>query len=466
MGERQRDVVTVADLCRRLKRALESATGRDWVEGELGAVRQVRSGHCYFALKDEREEAVVDCVAYRFHAQKVRRHLVEGARVQVFARATFWAPRGRSQLVVEDLRPAGKGALLEELQRTKERLSAEGLFDSQRKRPLPKDPRCVGVVTSVDGAAWHDIRTVALRRGSPKLVLCSAQVQGEGAVESLLSAIDKLERYPGLEVMIVGRGGGSFEDLLAFSDERVVRRIACCRVPVVSAVGHEIDVSLTDFAADARAATPSEAAELVVADVRSRRAEMEGLVQSLLRAQRARLEDDRAALARQTARLVDPRFLIADKQQWLDDLVARAERCTARSLRECRAVSRRLEQRLVHQHPRVALSRQRAAVSECQRRLEREMWRRLSSVRQRTLAAHSRLEALSPLQVLARGYSITLDAEGRAVRDSQAVRAGQELEVRLHRGRLGVSVLRAAQADETDDMGTGAAAQMLNKERG
>lgn len=430
----------MADLCRRLKHALESATGRDWVEGEIGAVRQVRSGHCYFTLKDEREEAVIDCVAYRFHAQKVRRHLVDGARVQVFGRATFWAPRGRSQLVVEALRPAGKGALLEQLQRTKERLAAEGLFDAARKRPLPSDPRCVGVVTSGDGAAWHDIRTVALRRGSPKLVLCPALVQGDGAVESLLLAIDRLERYPGLDVMIVGRGGGSFEDLLAFSDERVVRRIACCKVPVVSAVGHEIDVSLTDFAADARAATPSEAAELVVPDVRSRRAELDRLLESLVRAKRARLDDDRAALARQTSLLVDPRFLIADKQQWLDELEAKAERCMVRSLRERRATLRRLEQRLAQQHPRTALSRKQAAVVELQRRMEREIWRRIGLARQRSLSTHSRLEALSPLQVLARGYSITLDATGRAVRDADSVRVGAQLSVRLHKGRLAVSV--------------------------
>ncbi len=440
MSEVQRDVVGVADLCRRLKRALESASGKDWVQGEVGAVRQVQSGHCYFALKDEREEAMVDCVAYRFHALKVRRHLAEGARVQVFGRATFWAPRGRTQMVIEAVRPAGRGALLEQLLQLKEKLTAEGLFDPATKRPLPTDPACVGVVTSADGAAWHDIRTVALRRGALKLVLCPALVQGEGAWRTIVGAIDKLERYPGMELLIVGRGGGSFEDLLPFSDERVVRRVAACSLPVISAVGHEIDTSLCDLAADVRAATPSEAAELAVRDQSSHGEELGRLVAALRRAQRQRLDEDRHVLAGLRARLTDPRFLIADKQQWLDELRVRLERCLRRRLTSEAARVRALDQRLAGRHPRVTLARSRQQLLQHRARLERIMSQRLLAERHRRSQLETRLTGLSPLRILARGYAIALDGDGRAVRDASQVSEGDRLDVRLHQGSLGVVV--------------------------
>ncbi len=440
MSEGQRDVVGVADLCRRLRRALESVSGRDWVQGEVGAVRQVKSGHCYFALKDEREEAMVDCVAYRFHALKVRRHLAEGARVQVFGRATFWAPRGRTQLVVEGVRPVGRGALLEQLQRLKERLASEGLFDVARKRPLPGDVACVGVVTSADGAAWHDIRSVALRRGAVKLVLCSAQVQGEAAARSIVAAIDKVERYPGIQLLIVGRGGGAFEDLLAFSDEGVVRRIAECRVPVISAVGHEIDTSLSDLAADVRAATPSEAAELAVKDHSQRVDRLKQLQLSLWRAQQRRFEEDRHALARLRARLADPRFLIAHKQQWLDELRTHLERGMLRRLRTNVAQFRGMEQRLGQRHPSASLARSRQQLQRQLTRLERSVYNRLVVERQLSTNLETRLEGLSPLSILGRGYAIALDGTGRAVRTAAQVTNGDKLYVRLHQGSLGVVV--------------------------
>jgi exodeoxyribonuclease VII large subunit len=436
----ERAVISVAELARRLKGALETASGRDWVSGEASSVRQVASGHLYFTLKDEREEACIDCVAYRFHAQRARRHLVDGARVVVFGRATFWAPRGRTQFVVEAVRPAGRGALLEQLARLKEQLAAEGLFDAARKRRIPRDARVVGVVTSADGAAWHDICTVALRRGSPKLVLSAALVQGEQAATSIVSALDRLEKYPGLAVIIVGRGGGSFEDLLAFSDERVVRRIAACCVPVVSAVGHEIDTSLADWVADARAATPSEAAELVVPDSMERARSLSALHVSLRRALRARLTEDRVTLGRLSARLSDPRFVIADKQQWLDELNARIERQLRRQLTSAHVDVRRLQQRLGARHPLRVLMHARTRVSALQGRLQRQIVLRKHTCAQQLVHLEARLVGLSPVAILARGYSIVLDASGQAVRDAREVCPGQALAVRLHRGRLGVEV--------------------------
>jgi exodeoxyribonuclease VII large subunit len=440
VGADQRAVITVSELSRRLRVALETATGRDWIQGEVGSVRQVASGHLYFTLKDEREEACIDCVAYRFHALKVRRLLADGARVQVFGRATLWAPRGRTQLIVEAVRAVGRGELMEQLQRLKEQLQQEGMFAPERKRPLPNNPRVIGVVTSSDGAAWHDIRTVAMRRGSVRLVLSPSLVQGDLAAGSIVNALDKLERYPGLEVIIVGRGGGSFEDLLAFSDERVVRRIAACRVPVVSAVGHEVDSSLSDWVADARAATPSEAAELVVADLGERQREFQAVRLALSRAMSRRLAEDRLQLQSVGSSLGDPRFVIADKQQWLDELRARAERQMRRRTSREAAAFRGLEQRLRQRHPQLVLARWAERLATLEARLERRIQSKRVVSKQHLDRLTTRLGGLSPLSILARGYSITLDERGRALRDAADVEQGAHLHVRLHTGALDVTV--------------------------
>src|SRR5262245_39641479 len=346
------EIVSVAELDRRLRRAVEDASGRLWVEGGITSLKQAASGHAYFTLKDEREEAVVECVMYRFDAQRARRHLSEGARLQLWGRATLWAPRGRLQLVANFVRPAGRGVLLEALEALKARLLAEGLFAPERKRPLPSDPRVVGVVTSAHGAAFHDIRTVAFRRGGVRLVLAPAVVQGEHAPESIVRALDLIERYPAVEVVIVGRGGGSGEDLSAYNDERVVRRIAALGVPVVSAVGHETDVTLSDLAADVRAATPSQAAELVVPDQRARRTALTRCRASLHRALRSHLALERSRLARLRAELGDPRLLVAQRQQDLGELLVRLERHVEKNLAARRTALALLDARLLVRHPR------------------------------------------------------------------------------------------------------------------
>ena len=344
------DVISVAELARRLRRAVEEIAGQ-WVEGEVSSLKRAGSGHVYFALKDEKEDACLDCVMYRFSAQRARRHLVEGSRLQVLGKPTVWAPRGRLQFVVDAVRPAGKGALLEALEQLKLRLAAEGLFALEKKRRLPAEPRVVGVVTSPTGAAFHDICSVAFRRGGARIVLSPARVQGERAAETLVRAIDLIERYPGLDVLIVGRGGGSGEDLMAFNDERVVRRIAAARVPVVSAVGHEIDSSLTDLAADVRASTPSQAAELVIPDARARKDGLKRAAQHLGRAMHARLLVDAAALGRLRGRLGDPRFLIAERQLHVDEFLMRLERQQARMIVRRRSALEQLRVRLVGAPP-------------------------------------------------------------------------------------------------------------------
>ena len=434
------EVISVAELDRRLKRAVEAVTGREWVEGEIASLKLAPSGHAYFSLKDEREDAIVECVMYRMNAQRARRHLTDGARVQLFGRATLWAPRGRLQLVAESLRPAGRGALLEALEKLKARLLAEGLFAPEKKRPLPAEPRVVGVVTSAAGAAFHDIRTVAFRRGGVRLVLSPAVVQGEAAPESIVRAIDLLERYPGLDVMIVGRGGGSGEDLMAFNHEQVVRRVAAARVPVVSAVGHEVDLTLCDLAADVRAATPSQAAELVIPDASARRELLVRQTRHLLRAMQGRLLEERSRVERLRGQLSDPRFLIAERQQSLDELGSRLERATTRTLARRRALVVDAERRLSARHPRAVLAQARARLAPLEARLGAAAGAEVGRCRARAGELVARLAALSPLAVLARGYAIATLPGGRAIRAASEVNPGDAISIRVSAGRIGARV--------------------------
>ena len=466
-------VISVADLARRLKRSVESQSGREWVEGEVVSFKRAASGHVYFSLKDQREEACLDCVMYRLDALRARQFLFDGARLLTLGRATLWAPRGRLQFVISGVRPAGVGSLLEQLERLKAKLKDEGLFERARKRPLPIAPSYVGIITSAHGAALHDIRTVAFRRGPVTLVLVPALVQGELAPESLLRALDRIERDPRIQVVIIGRGGGASEDLMAFNDERVVRRVASLRMPCVSAVGHEVDTTLTDLVADVRAATPSEAAELVVPDQSERLARLELLRRRLVRAMRGRLSEDRAAQRAMRARLSDPRFVIAQHQQVLDERVRRAERALGRRLGSAAARRDGLERRLLSRHPRLGVLGARSALEPLTSRLaalmEHRLLRtravlgplsgrlvpaargRLRSDRQQLESATLSLNALSPLTVLARGYAVVMDEQGRALTSARAVELGDSVRVRLHQGALSATVTERAIAPAGDD---------------
>ena len=430
------EVISVAELDRRLRRAVEDASAKPWVEGEVSSLKRAPSGHVYFSLKDEAEDAIIECVMYRFNALRARRHLNEGARLQLNGQATVWAPRGRLQFVANEVRPAGRGALLEALEQLKERLAAEGLFAPEKKRALPSEPRIIGVVTSGAGAAFHDIVSVAFRRGDVKIVLAPALVQGEGAPESLIRALDLIERYPGVDVVVIGRGGGSGEDLMAFNDERVVRRVARLRVPVVSAVGHEVDFSLTDLAADVRAATPSQAAELVVPESRLRAAAWQRADTALRRAALARLTNIRTRIERARSRLSDPRFTIAERQQELDELVTRLRRRATESVAAERAALELLTRRLYTRHPRAVLAGARADLGPLNVRLESAARRRLARAEARLADSAVRLDGLSPLTILGRGYAIATRADGRALRSADEVAVGDAVGIRLGRGRL------------------------------
>lgn len=434
--------LSVAELDRAIKDAVDDVFAKSvWVEGEVGDARPVASGHLYFCLKDEKEDATVDVVLYRLAVTpRMRALCTDGARVRLRGKPTFWAPRGRLQFIADRAQAAGRGALLEALEKLKAKLAAEGLFAPERKRPLPHEPRVIGVVTSSSGAAIHDVCRVAFRRGGARILLAAAQVQGAGAVESICRAISQLQRVRDVDVIVVGRGGGSADDLGAFNEEAVVRAIAGCRVPVVSAVGHDVDVTLVDFAADARAATPSQAAELIVPDRAARRELLRRTTLHLARAIHTRLSEGHVTFARLGRRLGDPRLAIAAHQQTLDDRVARLASCARASLTRRRDSTSRLQQRLAYLHPRAVIGRERGELARVRGRLG-AVWtasleRRASSVRH----ASARLDALSPLKVLARGYAIATRNDGKAIAGIDDVRAGDAIHVRVSDALIDASV--------------------------
>lgn len=428
-------VLSVSELDRGLKLLLERRTEGVLVAGEVTALKEHASGHAYFTLRDERDDASIDCVLYRSAPVRARKLLADGARIVVKGRVTFYAPRGRVQLVVDNARPAGRGALLEALEKLKHKLTAEGLFAPARKRPLPKEPRVIGVVTSAQGAALADIVRVAFRRGPARLLLAPAPVQGQGAGALLARALRLVTRHPEVDVVILGRGGGSVDDLMAFNEEDLVRAVVASPVPVVAAVGHEIDSTLVDLAADVRAATPSQAAELVVPDARAKMA----LIGQLS-----------TRLARAACRLV------ADRQQRLDDAAEDLSRLSRAALGERRHALARLERRLGARHPSAVLVAARAAIVPLDRRLVRAgaaalaeargsvdglgvrlpaaMHARIATARVALARRAAALDALSPLAVLSRGYALAKTKDGRLVRSARAVTAKDELEIRLAEG--------------------------------
>jgi exodeoxyribonuclease VII large subunit len=439
-------IFTVAELGRALGRTLERIfVDPVWVCGEVSGARPAASGHVYFAMKDEAEEATLDVVLYRSALTPRARTLIEdGARLRVRGRPVFWPPRGRLQFQGDRVERAGRGALLEALERLKEKLAAEGLFAEERKRALPHEPRVVGVVTSRSGAVIHDIQTVAFRRGGAHILLAPASVQGAGAADAVRRALRMLQRIPEVDVVIVARGGGSQDDLLAFNDEELVRDVAACRVPVVSAVGHEVDVTLVDFAADARAATPSQAAEMVVPDAAARARLLGERAQGLRRAMQARLAEERAGFERLARAFRDPRLLIASAAQLVDERSARLARAMTRRLGKDGDALARLAPRLATAHPRERIARDGARALALRARLAEAARARTARERSVAAALAGRLDAMSPLAVLARGYAIATKQDGRAVRDAREVAPGDRVRVQVASGAFEADVAAAA----------------------
>ena len=412
-------IQTVTEFTRRVKEVLKGGVPPGWVRGEVSNLRAQTSGHVYFSLKDA--GAQLACVLFRGDAARQRVKLRDGLQVLAYGEVDVYEARGQYQFITRALIEHGAGRLQQELEELKRRLAAEGLFAAERKKPLPLLPRTIGFITSPTGAAVQDFIRILSRRGwTGRLVVLPAKVQGEGASAELVAMLHTAEALGIFDLFVIGRGGGSIEDLWAFNEEPLVRAVAACAVPVISAVGHEIDFTLCDFAADVRAETPSGAAELIssnylAATERVARA-AEGLGEQLARAVaqgRERLDHARSRL-----RLLSPAAGIEQNHLRLDDLRNRlgsALRASVQLRRES-----------------LGTARARLAGTSPEKRVQQES--------HRLLALWKRLESASPQSVLKRGYAIVRDEQGRPVSRAKGVKAGSPLVNEFHDGKLRVRV--------------------------
>ena len=437
-----RDVYSVSRLNREVRAVLERGLGVVWVEGELSNLSQPPSGHWYFTLKDR--DAQLRCVMYRNRNALLGFTPRAGAQLLARGRVSLFEPRGEYQLLAEHLEEAGVGALQRQFERLKARLAAEGLFARESKRPLPRTPRRIGVITSPTGAALHDILKVLARRFPPAAVLVyPTPVQGAAAVPSLVAALETAGARAECEVLILARGGGSLEDLWAFNDERVARAIRACTLPVVSGVGHEIDFTIADFVADARAPTPSAAAELVVPD---RSAWLESIARTAQRLDVAMRRELRALAARLagTRHRLDqahPGARLGSQAQRLDDLSLRLAAAVRAGLKHEGQRFLHASERLKRCSPARLLREQGTRCERLELRLERALTERLAAARHRLALAQRSLDAVSPLATLSRGYAIVTGAGGTLLTDSSRVAPGEEIEARLAHGTLRARVI-------------------------
>ncbi|NVB40025.1 exodeoxyribonuclease VII large subunit [Pseudenhygromyxa sp. WMMC2535] len=431
-------------------RTLERALPALWVEGEVSNLSLPRSGHAYFTL--EGGGAALSTAMWATSVRRLRFRLEDGQRLRVFGRLGIYLNQGRFQLYADRAEPAGGvGERTLQLEQLKRRLADEGLFAAARKRPLPPWPRRVGVVTSPTGAAIHDILQVMRRRMPTPVLLSPAKVQGPDAPLELMAALRRLAAVEGedaVDVIIIGRGGGSLEDLWAFNHEGLARAVAECPLPVVSAVGHEVDVSICDLVADRRAATPSQAAELVVPDREALRERLASHERRLVRGIERHTVDLGARLHGNSSRLERwGQALVRREREHLRVASARLERSLRAQLRSQRARHRALAERLRANDPRARLGEERAELRALERRLLRSGRALTAELRPRLARAAGKLDALSPLSVLGRGYALVRDDEGRVIRDAAEVERGDRLALRLARGALEVSVEATHGAD-------------------
>ena len=444
----ERQPLSVSELTLKIRDALEKSFATVWVEGELSNFRQHSSGHWYFTLKDESAQLKAAC--YRSANQRIRFRPEDGLQVRARGRLSVYEQQGAYQLVVETLEPVGAGALQLAFEQTKARLQAQGMFAQELKRPIPFFPRRIGVVTSPSGAAIRDIINVISRRTrTVHLLVAPARVQGEGAPNEIARAIRFLNDHharalregrheAGIDVLIVGRGGGSIEDLWAFNEEVVARAIRASAIPVISAVGHETDFTIADFAADLRAPTPSAAAELVAAHEEELCARLEQLTGGLRRTLRHRIAVDRAHVRELTfargfdevrAQLRAALGSVTTRENRLQDAVARIFQNRHRRF----DAAARL---LTPGELRNRTVKQRARLDSVTQAQDAAMSSRLEKLRQQFGFSVAALEAMSPLKVLERGYAIAQDAGGKIVRDAAAASVGDAVQVRLWKGAL------------------------------
>ncbi len=435
-----REVLTVTELTRQVQDVLEATFDQLWVEGEISNLRRPASGHLYFTLKDE--ESQVRAVLFRPVARALKFDLEDGMHILCRARMNVYRPRGEYQLILDYAEPRGAGALQIAFEQLKAKLQTEGLFDPVHKKPLPFLPSRIGIVTSPSGAVIRDILNVTKRRfPSVNILIAPVRVQGAEAPAEIVEALHHLNEISGIDVIIVARGGGSLEDLMAFNDEGVARAIFASSVPVVSAVGHEIDFTIADFVADMRAPTPSAAAELVV----PRRGDLVQQVRTLsARAAHAGerfLKIRRERLEKLAERVRDPRRRLVDLRLGLDERFNNLAAAIARRVRADRERLRHFETHLQYLSPAVRLANFTFMLDNMRKGMVTGIFRQVETLRARLAGHTALLDSLSPLSVLARGYAIVRTVpEGRVIRNAKDLAAGDPVGINVAKGRFNAVV--------------------------
>ncbi|WP_113879061.1 exodeoxyribonuclease VII large subunit [Marinobacter nauticus] len=439
--------LTVSELNHQARHLLESSFMQVWVEGELSGFSRPSSGHWYFSLKDQKCQ--IRCAMFRGANQRIRTLPREGDQIRIRGKVTLYENRGDFQIIVEHLEPAGLGALQQAFEALKARLQGEGLFDPARKKPIPATPRHIGVVTSPTGAAIHDILTV-LKRRCPAIpvTLYPTAVQGQPATADIVQAIDRAQQHGLADVLIIGRGGGSLEDLWCFNEEAVARAIAACPIPTVSAVGHEVDVTIADFVADLRAPTPSAAAEKISPDQQDwlrRLTEQQGRLGQSARRLLQRLDNQ---LGHLSARLRDPRRELLEKAQRMDELELRLNKAIRDRLDQQKQKTDYLLQRMSAQSPRRTLKTVREQTQRLEERLTLATRHQLRQKDERLQHIAQTLHVVSPLATLGRGYAIVKDDNDRIVRKAGELETGSQITARLGHGSVSARVTEINSSSE------------------
>ena len=445
-----RRIFSITDLTRNIKGLLEEAYPFVWVSGEISNFRKPASGHFYFTLKDP--GAQISAVMFRGQNRSLKFRPEDGLAVIAMGRLNVYEPRGVYQIIIEYLEPEGVGILQLAFEQLKAKLATEGLFDEERKRSLPFILRKIAVVTSPTGAVIRDILHVINRRfPNVQLEIAPVRVQGQGAAEEIVEALRLINERNDSDVIVVARGGGSLEDLQAFNSEIVARAIFSSATPVVSAVGHETDFTIADFTADVRAPTPSSAAELIVPVRTDLLRQLADLRAALGRGMFHRLQLLKQRVAQLSGRLVHPRRQIADCRLSLDETLSRLLRGFSGKLQETRRSLAVIQERLVRCSPQSMVQQLHVLVEQCRKSLCSAIHFQLESNKSALGTNVARLDALSPLAVLERGYSVTRILPGYAiVKDVQQVRVGQDVEVTVSKGQMVCRVERKREDGQTD----------------
>lgn len=436
-------VFTVSQLNLSVRTLLETEIGDIWLRAEIADFSQPSSGHWYFTLKDG--SAQVRCAMFRNCNRRVTFRPKNGLQVVIRATVTVYEPRGDYQLIAANMQPAGEGGLQQQFEQLKQRLAAEGLFDLKYKQRLPQPANQVGVITSATGAALQDILRILERRDpSLPVVIYPTMVQGTEAPAAIVRALDIANQRNECDILIIGRGGGSLEDLQSFNDERVARAVFASRIPVISAVGHESDITITDFVADLRAPTPSAAAELVSRDQNERLRQLQSQQQRTAMALDYYLAQRQRCFTALHHRLQQqhPELRLARQQTSLLRLKQRLNNAMQNALRRAASLEDRCRQRLSAQQPLHHLQRVQQQVRQWQWRLQQCMFQHFSRNKQQVATLTARLEAVSPLATLARGFSVTTDSKGEMIKDIARLHSGDRLHTRFQGGWVESEIIK------------------------